>query len=47
MLYNQMNRCCGILAESFSSTFEENDDVHLAILIGIGINVNSSFENLI
>jgi BirA family biotin operon repressor/biotin-[acetyl-CoA-carboxylase] ligase len=40
-------KVCGILAESFSNAFEENDDVYSAILIGIGINVNSSFENLI
>jgi BirA family biotin operon repressor/biotin-[acetyl-CoA-carboxylase] ligase len=39
-------KVCGVLAESFSNTLENKDSSYAAVLIGIGINVNSEAEHL-
>lgn len=40
-------KVCGVLAESSTNAFEENGVKYLAVLVGIGINVNSEQQHLV
>jgi biotin-[acetyl-CoA-carboxylase] ligase BirA-like protein len=42
----QQKKICGVLVESFNTAYSQEDRNYIAVLIGIGINVNSNSDML-